>query len=834
LDRSLALSVTFAAFDRLTAPLRRMAAGARSTGNDMAETRKKVLQLERSASRLKSFQEAAKKFEGTERELAQTRQRMDELRASMEGASGRTGHLAQQFAAAERRAARLADQMERQRTRMDALGTELSGAGVDIRDLAAEERRLGTEIDRTNTQLEEQRRLAERADRARAQGERMRDVGSRISDAGVKSTALGIASAAPLAVTASAAIRYETALAGVKKVVSGTDKEIAQLSESMLALSTRVPMKADAIAEIVAAGAQSNIARQELVQFAEDAAKMGIAFDIEGGEAGKMMAAWRAAFGLNRAGVVQLADQINLLGNKAGAPATVISEIVTRIGPLGGVAGLASGQIAAMGATLASMGIESEIAATGIKNTMLALTKGTSATKSQEAAFKKLGLSAVKVSKDMQRDAAGTITDVMRRIGKVPKAQQAGMLTELFGSESVGAIAPLLTQLDRLSTNLKMAADRTQYAGSMQAEFDGQNATTAAGLDRLQNRVDRLKIRLGDQLLPVVERVGDKIGKLADRMTEFADRHPAVTKAVMVGAAVLSAAMVVIGGLAVAIGTTLGPLAYLVTALRTPAAAASIMQRALQMLFAPFRLLFGLVLRLWPLLRFLGGGFATVARFAWMAIAAIAGLIGAPVWAVAAITAAVIGLGVLLYVYRDKIFAFGKQVLSAFQNMPAMFKYAGQMMMEALLTALSPGRLVGHLVSLAQNGIAAFKAVLGIHSPSRVFAAMGGHIMGGLSQGLTRDAARPVGLVRDTGNRLTRAMAITVAAGSPAAAAGAATAPPGYRPPPPGMTVHIASLTIHAQPGQSGADLARDFRKELEKTERDQERRARSAFVDDE
>jgi len=499
-----------------------------------------------------------RKFEGTERELAQTRQRMDELRTSMEGATGRTGHLAQQFAAAEKRAARLAEQMDRQRGRIDALGSGLSEAGVDIRDLANEERRLGTEIDRTNEQLEEQRRLAERATRAREQGDRMREMGSRMSGAGVKSIGLGVASAAPLAVTASAAIRYETALAGVKKVVSGTDKEIAQLSESMLALSTRVPMKADAIAEIVAAGAQSNIARQELVQFAEDAAKMGIAFDIEGGEAGKMMAAWRAAFGLNRAGVVQLADQINLLGNKAGAPATVISEIVTRIGPLGGVAGLASGQIAAMGATLASMGIESEIAATGIKNTMLALTKGTAATKGQEAAFKTLGLSAVKVSKDMQRDAAGTIIDVMRRIGRLSKEQQAGMMTELFGSESVGAIAPLLTQLDRLSTNLNMAADRTQYAGSMQAEFDGQNATTAAGLDRLQNRVDRLKIRLGDQLLPVVERVGGKIGDLADRLTDFTTRHPRLTQAVMIGAAAISTAMIVIGGMAVAIGTTWG------------------------------------------------------------------------------------------------------------------------------------------------------------------------------------------------------------------------------------------------------------------------------------
>ena len=67
-------------------------------------------------------------------------------------------------------------------------------------------------------------------------------------------------------------------------------------------------------------------------------------------------------------------DKINYLGNTGPANAKKISDIVTRIGPLGGVAGVASGEIAAMGATIAGMGVESEIAATGIKNFMLFLT----------------------------------------------------------------------------------------------------------------------------------------------------------------------------------------------------------------------------------------------------------------------------------------------------------------------------------------------------------------------------------------------------------------------------------------------------------------------------
>ncbi len=52
-----------------------------------------------------------------------------------------------------------------------------------------------------------------------------------------------------------------------------------------------------------------------------------------------------------------------------------------------------------MSATLTA--IEPEVAATGLKNLTLALVKGESATKSQKAAFKSLGLDYKKISKGM-------------------------------------------------------------------------------------------------------------------------------------------------------------------------------------------------------------------------------------------------------------------------------------------------------------------------------------------------------------------------------------------------------------------------------------------------
>ncbi|MCU7180892.1 phage tail tape measure protein, partial [Salmonella enterica] len=200
----------------------------------------------------------------------------------------------------------------------------------------------------------------------------------------IGAAAAGTAVLGALALPVNAAIGFESKMADIRKVVDGLDdkKAFAQMSDDILTLSTQLPMAAEGIAEIVAAGGQAGIARGDLMQFANDAVKMGVAFDTTAEESGQMMAQWRTAFKLTQEDVVVLADKINYLGNTGPANAKKISDIVTRIGPLGGVAGVASGEIAAMGATIAGMGVESEIASTGIKNFMLSLTAGKSATKS--------------------------------------------------------------------------------------------------------------------------------------------------------------------------------------------------------------------------------------------------------------------------------------------------------------------------------------------------------------------------------------------------------------------------------------------------------------------
>lgn len=343
-----------------------------------------------------------------------------------------------------------------------------------------------------------------------------------------------------VAQVADAAVKFESSMADVRKVVDfDSPEQFKQMGKDILDLSTRIPMAAEGLAQIVAAGGQSGIARDELLGFAESAAKMGVAFDITADQAGDMMAKWRTAFKMGQSDVVKLVDKINFLGNTTAASAPLISDVVTRIGPLGSVGGVASGEIAALGASLVGSGVTSEIAATGIKNLILALVSGESATKSQNEAFAALGLNAVDMAKYMQKDARGAILSVLEAVQRLDKEQQASVMAELFGKESISAIAPLLSNLDALKTNFDAVSDASKYAGSMEKEFQTRAETTANAMELMNNSIYRTKVAIGQGLLPAIAPVASVVADAATAVGNFATEYPNLTGAVLGGTGAL-------------------------------------------------------------------------------------------------------------------------------------------------------------------------------------------------------------------------------------------------------------------------------------------------------
>lgn len=500
---------------------------------------------------------------------------------------------------------------------------KLRSAGIATSDLRQEEARLGAELEKTLAAQEELNQKMER--RSAAAGATLLGIGKTVAAAKMIGGAFAPA--------VNSAMDFETAMVSVRKVVNfDTPEQFAQMAKDISALSGEIPMTAEEIAEIVAAGGQAGFARDELLGYAEAAAKMGIAFDVTANQAGEMMANWRTSFSMGQDAVGELADQINFLGNTGTVKAKAISEIVTRIGTLGEVAGIGAAQVAAIGATM--NGIAPETAATGIKRLLLVLNSGSAATGEQQKAFKALGLSATDLAQDMQDDAARAIVTVMERIQALDPTEQTAALQELFGSGSVEAIAPLLGNLDRLRENLGKVGDATRYVGSMEKEYASVSATTANNVKLMGGNFSRVGKIIGSVFMPPMNWAVGVLGAAAGRLADLAEEFPGVTTGIVGIGAVLAG--LVVGWLAwntvVAAGTfaltffpgiaaaVSGSMAIMKTAFIIGAGAVRVLTTAL--LFNPIGLAItaialgaGLIIAYWePIKGFFGGLFEWIGQ----------------------------------------------------------------------------------------------------------------------------------------------------------------------------------------------------------------------------
>lgn len=364
---------------------------------------------------------------------------------------------------------------------------------------------------------------------SQANAARMAEVRGKMLDA----TAAGWALWRGLSAPVNAAMQFESAMADVRKVVDfPTPEAFQEMGDDIRRLSTKIPMAADGIAAIVAAAGQSGLAVDELLPFAEMAAKVGVAWEVSADNAGEALAKLKTALGMSVAETGLLADAINHLGNNIAASAPDILDVVRRVGAQASQFGLSAEQAAAFGAAMVGAGAESEVAATSFRNMGRALTRGASATKRQSAAYKTLGLDAQNVAADMQRDAVGTITNVLERIRAVPAEARAALITDLFGDEA-RAIGPLITNTELLADALGLVANRAEYAGSAAEEYAVRAKTSENNLQLFRNQITSLAISIGNALLPAMNDILALVGPMISSFSDLASRFPNITRGIV-------------------------------------------------------------------------------------------------------------------------------------------------------------------------------------------------------------------------------------------------------------------------------------------------------------
>ena len=521
--------------------------GMSQVANALKNTTKSVKEFEKE---IKSMEKAQKAFQNMDKardglnkinsEYKKASEHLQKLKAEYERTGSSNKQLAKEIEQAEKNVGKLNKQKERQQHAFEAARSKIEAEGASLSNYRNKVQEVEKEIEKMNKLKEAQKRYDARQETV-----------GKMKDFGDKQIMQGVGMAGALAVPVKLAVDLENAQADLKKVANFSSKEMETgFYKAMRNFSENSPLSQVELFQIAGAGAQAGIKTDELERYTKDAAKIKVAFDMNTEAAGNFLAKTRAQLNLDQNGVMEYANVINYLANNVAATAPEIADISSRVAGLGGMAGISKEGVAALGASLVSVGVPSEVAATGLKNISLGLMAGASATKKQSAAFKSLGLDAEDVAKRMTKDGEGTLIDVFQRIKKLPKDVQAATLKNLFGKESIQSASELAKHIDEVGTNIKNAHDKMKTSGSVDAEYNQRLKTMGNSFDTLKNRIVNMGVDLGSALGPSLVQVANSIGPLITKFSQLIQKHPQLTANILKAVAGFAAFKIGIGGLA--------------------------------------------------------------------------------------------------------------------------------------------------------------------------------------------------------------------------------------------------------------------------------------------
>lgn len=894
----LRLELLLSAIDKVTAPLKQIAAGGKSTSRALKEARDRLKELNTQQSDISSYVRQKDAVRQSSEELAKAQNRLRGLREQLQSMDAPSAAFQKSFVNASNTVERLTTKHTAQRSEMQRLITTMKSAGVDTRNLGSSERRLKSEIEAASLAIQSQKdRLSalakqqERVSRAQKNYSKGKEFAGNAAVAGASAGAVGAAAGMPILGMIKNYSSFEDAMAGVAKQVDGARDSNGKLTQTyydmgaaIKKMSETIPMATTDIAALVEGGARMGVqGKDDLLEFARVAATAATAFDLPAEQVGENLARIAELYKLPIKNVSQLGDAINYLDDNAMSKGSDIIDVLQRTAGITASVGMSFKDAAALGSTFLTLGASSEIAATATNAMIRELAIATQQPKRFVNGLKAIGLEAKAVQDGMTKDATGTIQKVMDAVNKLPKNKQLGVMTELFGKEYGDDAAKLASNMEEYRHQLELVNSTkpeiaSKREGSMQREGDIKGDQLSARWQMSQNRMFNLTSAMGATLRPALVDLMNGFNGVLEKVNAWATANPGLVLGILKVGAGIAALAIGFSTIALALATTLGPF----LAVRYGLSLIGIRLPSL------IGMLFNLGSKVLP---FVGQAFM------WMGRLLLTNPIGLAITAIAA-------AAYLIYSHWDQVktyfanawteikqgFSGGisgiLQTLANFSplgliyqafaavmsylgvDLPNRFTEFGGMIISGLVNGITNamGSVKTAITDAGSNTISWFKEKLDIHSPSRVFAELGGFTMAGLAQGVAGaqggplDAIKAVGglmtkageainpaggmsadgmldSVLGMGKRLAQAGAMAVGISGPQNAIAVDNSPPIAPMSAPAMAQAAADsivINIHPAAGMDPAAIARAVSAELDKRQNAKRAKGRSALYDQE
>lgn len=324
--------------------------------------------------------------------------------------------------------------------------------------------------------------------------------------AGVAAVGTGLVMAGRKAVNAFAEMDAE--MANVRKFTGLADDEVKELNEDFKKMDTRTSREdLNKLAE--EAGRLGKSSREDVLGFVKAADQINVALDELGEGATLTLSKLTNIFGDEaRLGtersLLAVGSVINDLSQNCTASAGYLAEFGKRMAGVGAQAGMTIPQIMAFAAVLDSQGQACEMSATALSQLIMNLFKEPS------KIAKATGMDLDELNKALKRS---TNEGLLMLLEKLKSLGNMDVLAPVFknmgenGARASQVLATLAGNIEMVKWQQEQATQSFEDATSVTNEFNVQNSTVEAELDKARKRVTELAIELGEKLMPVMKHV---------------------------------------------------------------------------------------------------------------------------------------------------------------------------------------------------------------------------------------------------------------------------------------------------------------------------------------
>lgn len=324
--------------------------------------------------------------------------------------------------------------------------------------------------------------------------------------AGVAAVGTGLVLAGRKAVNAFAEMDAE--MANVRKFTGLADDEVKELNEDFKKMDTRTSREdLNKLAE--EAGRLGKSSKEDVLGFVKAADQINVALDELGDGATLTLSKLTNIFGDEaRLGtersLLAVGSVINDLSQNCTASAGYLAEFGKRMAGVGAQAGMTIPQIMAFAAVLDSQGQACEMSATALSQLIMNLFKEPS------KIAKATGMDLDELNKALKRS---TNEGLVMLLEKLKELGNMDVLAPVFknmgenGARASQVLATLAGNIEMVKWQQEQATQSFNDASSVTNEFNVQNSTVEAELDKARKRVTELAIELGEKLMPVMKHV---------------------------------------------------------------------------------------------------------------------------------------------------------------------------------------------------------------------------------------------------------------------------------------------------------------------------------------